>query len=77
MATNLTVDQLNALQSRAWIFGMDILGIGAAFNYLATLTTRNERYIYSTTSASLLTSNSDGFIRMNSFASTGIENKVI
>jgi hypothetical protein len=54
------------------VFGLDILGIGASSDYLPIVTNRNERNIYRTTDPSYLNPSSEGFQRLNHFASTGL-----
>ncbi len=66
----MPVEQIESLNAQASVFGLDILDVGAANNYLTLITRRNERNIYRTSSASSLTNVNEGFMRLNSFAST-------
>ncbi len=56
----------------AGVFGMDILGIGAYYDYLPYVTNRNELRVFRVSDPNLLTPASEGFQRLNSFSSYGI-----
>ncbi len=68
-ATRPELFELVEINARGGVFAMDILDSGAYFNYLPELTLGNDLNLFRIHDPVFLTQTSEGFQRLNSFAS--------